>query len=130
MLRSGSMRGLAQETIPEAAQDVEVGHDLGLRLRPGARYPAGQGCLRGWRDVRGGRGRDRGQLAPDDLAWGVLGGIPVPAGAQRLGVSVPDLDENPGGGAGQVHRYRLAGLAGGVDRVGDELGNEEPGALD
>ena len=35
---------LAPETIPEAAQDVEVGHDLGLRLRPGARYPAGQGC--------------------------------------------------------------------------------------
>src|SRR5205814_80448 len=129
-----------------------VGHDLGLRLRPGARYPAGQG----WRDVRGGRGRGRVQLAPDDLAWEVLGGVPVPAGAQggdqehavaraalarlpgawRLRVSVPDLDENPGAsagagaGAGQVHRYRLAGLAGGVDRVGDELGYEEFGAVD
>jgi len=29
--------------IPEAAQDVEVGHDLGLWLRPDARHPAGQG---------------------------------------------------------------------------------------
>jgi hypothetical protein len=27
--------------IPEAALDVEVGHDLGLRLRPRARHPAG-----------------------------------------------------------------------------------------
>ena len=72
----------------------------------------------------------------NDLACGVLGGIPVPAGAQggdqenpvvfawfpgawRLRVGIPDLDENLGGGAGQVHRYRLAGPTGGVDRVGD-----------
>src|SRR6266702_1591173 len=141
---------LAPELIAEATQEVEVGHDLDLRLRPGAWYPAGQG----WRGLRGGRGRGRVQLAPDDLARGILGGIPVPAGAQagnqehavaraglarlpgawRLRVRVPDLDENPGAsagaGAGQVHRYRLAGLAGGVDRVGDELGHEELGALD
>jgi hypothetical protein len=53
--------------IPEAAQDVEVGHDLGRWLRPGARHPAGQG-------------RVRGQLAPDDLAGGA---------------DLTDLDENP-----------------------------------
>ena len=88
--------------IPEATQDVEVGQDLGLRLRPGARYPAGQRCL---------RGRSRGQLAPDDLA------------------GTADLDENPGGVGGQVQRYRLAGLVRGVDRVSDEFGNQQFGAL-
>jgi hypothetical protein len=76
------------------------------------------------------------QLAPDDLARGFLGEVPVPAGAEGrhqehavgtvaravvvrspglwwLGVGVADLDEDAGGG----------------DRVGDELGDEELGAL-
>jgi hypothetical protein len=34
---------LAQQVIAEAAQDVQVGDDLGRRLRPGAWHPAGQG---------------------------------------------------------------------------------------
>src|SRR2546430_17328199 len=42
-------------------------------------------------------------------------------GAWRLRVGIPDLDENPGSVAGQVHRYRLAGLAGGVDRKSTRL---------
>jgi hypothetical protein len=46
-----------------------------------------------------------------------------------LGVGVEDLDEDAGGVAGQAHRYRLAGLAGGVDRVADELGDEQLGAV-
>jgi len=129
--------------------------------------PAGQGWLLGrlalrWLGLRrlglrrlglGRRARMADdQLAPDDLARGFLGEVPVPAGAEGrhqehavgtvaravvvrclgywwLGVGVADLDEDPGGVAGQAQGHRLAGLAGGVDRAGDEFGDEELGAL-